>query len=114
MRSPIEARWRGTTACLNRARIRLTTSAAAFASRMIRSTVVRARSRFGGLAASQLGVILLYGSEVVRVDACVQRLHQARPTRLIQVLKLVSQELAELLASVYRFAIRCRAVDHGR
>src|SRR5262245_49152513 len=38
---------------LNRARMRLSTSEAEFASRMIRSTVVRARSRLGGSVVSQ-------------------------------------------------------------
>ena len=36
--------------CLNRARMRLTTSAAELASRMMRSTVLFARSIFGGSA----------------------------------------------------------------
>src|SRR6185312_10597215 len=68
-----------------------------------------------GLSGYQaVGVFVLYCSEVVRVDACVQCLHQAGPTRLIKVLQLVSQELAKLLAPVYRLAIRCCAVNHGR
>ena len=44
---------RVSTECLNRARTRLTTSAAALASRIMRSTVFCARSIFGGSAESQ-------------------------------------------------------------
>src|SRR3546814_14859195 len=43
----------GSTDCLNKARMRLTISAAELASRMIRPAEIFARSRFGGAADSQ-------------------------------------------------------------